>query len=69
MSDAPTDWYAPLLRPALASMRAYVPVSTGPAIRLDANESPHALPPEARALLADALGSVAIERACPQSGA
>lgn len=43
-------------------MRAYVPVSTGPAIRLDANESPHALPPEARALLADALGSVAMHR-------
>ncbi len=62
MAEPPTDWYAPLLRPALASMRAYVPVSTGPAIRLDANESPHALPPEARALLADALGSVAMHR-------
>ncbi len=59
---APPDWYAAMLRPELSSMRAYAPVGAGPAIRLDANESPHALPPEARRALGDALAAVDLHR-------
>jgi histidinol-phosphate aminotransferase len=62
MSDPTRTWYDALLRPELASMRAYVPVSTGPAIRLDANESPHALPPEATTRLAEELSRVELHR-------
>ncbi len=61
MSESP-EWFESLLRPELASMRAYVPVEARHAIRLDANESPHALPREARERLASALGEVDLHR-------
>jgi histidinol-phosphate aminotransferase len=54
---------APLLRPELASIEAYVPTPARVgAIRLDANESPHPLPAEARELLARSLAEVALHR-------
>ena len=49
----PDAWYTDLLRPALSSLRAYVPAHSPRAVRLDANESPFALPPDARAVLGD----------------
>jgi histidinol-phosphate aminotransferase len=56
-------WLTPLLRPELASLAAYVPVPARPdAIRLDANESPHALPVEAAERLGRALAEVALHR-------
>ncbi len=56
------DWYDALLRPELASMKAYVPVPAGDAIRLDANESPHGLSAEATALVARELASIDLNR-------
>jgi histidinol-phosphate aminotransferase len=60
---APTDWFAPLLRPELAGLTAYAPapIPAG-AVRLDANESPWALSPEARASLMGALARVELHR-------
>ncbi len=57
------DWFAPLLRPELAALSAYLPapIPAG-AVRLDANESPWALSPDARASLAEALSRVALHR-------
>jgi len=56
-------WLSALLRPELASLKAYVPVPSGvDAIRLDANESPHALPAEARELLGRSLAEVGLHR-------
>lgn len=57
------DWFAPLLRPELAELTAYAPapIPAG-AVRLDANESPWALSPEARASLASALSRVELHR-------
>lgn len=57
------DWFAPLLRPELAALSAYLPGPTPPdAARLDANESPWALSPEARASLAEAITRVELHR-------
>ncbi|MDB4929094.1 MAG: hisC2 [Myxococcaceae bacterium] len=59
----PTAWFAPLLRPELAALAAYVPAPIPPgAIRLDANESPWALSDDARASLAEALARVPLHR-------
>lgn len=56
-------WLALLLRPELASLEAYAPAHALPdAVRLDANESPHALPAEAREVLARSLAEVALHR-------
>ena len=57
-----SEWFESLLRPELASMRSYVPVAAGRAIRLDANESPHALPREARERLAAELSAIELNR-------
>lgn len=54
--------FAPLLRPELAALHAYAPAKAGAAIRLDANESPHTLPAEARARLGAALAETALHR-------
>lgn len=60
---SPTDWFAPLLRPELAELTAYVPAPVPPgALRLDANESPWALSAEARGSLAEVLARVALHR-------
>jgi histidinol-phosphate aminotransferase len=57
------DLFRDLLRPELAAIKAYGPVPTPPdVIRLDANESPHPLPPEARELLGRALAEVPAHR-------
>lgn len=57
------DWFAALLRPELAALSAYLPAPIPPgAVRLDANESPWALSPDARASLAEALSRVELHR-------
>jgi histidinol-phosphate aminotransferase len=62
-SAEPRDPFRDLLRPELAALKAYVPVPTrSDVIRLDANESPHPLPPEARELLGRALAEVPLHR-------
>ncbi|HVY44276.1 MAG TPA: histidinol-phosphate transaminase [Minicystis sp.] len=49
------DWFSPLLRAELAELRAYEPVQHGFDVRLDANEAPCLLSPEARDALARAM--------------
>jgi histidinol-phosphate aminotransferase len=61
MSSTSPPWHE-LLRPELAAMRSYVPAAAPHAIRLDANESPYTLPPEGRAVLAEALAAVDTNR-------
>jgi len=58
-----SDWFSPLLRPELDGLTAYVPapIPAG-SVRLDANECPWALPPEARASLSTALDRVELHR-------
>ena len=57
------DWFSPLLRPELAELKAYAPAPIPPgAVRLDANESPWALSPEARASLAEVLARLDLHR-------
>lgn len=59
----PPDWLAPLLRPELAELTAYLPTPpSADAVRLDANESPIELPASARDALARALAEVALHR-------
>ena len=62
MPDAPR-WFDALLRPGLASLRAYAP-SRPPlgAARLDANECPWALDADARRELDEALSRVELHR-------
>ena len=57
------EWFSPLLRPELAELKAYVPAPIPPgAVRLDANESPWALSPEARASLVAVLARLDLHR-------
>jgi histidinol-phosphate aminotransferase len=51
-----------LLREEVLPLRAYVPNPNRPALRLDANESPYPLSAEARALIAERLAQLALER-------
>lgn len=62
MPDAPR-WFDALLRPGLSALRAYAP-SHPPrdAVRLDANECPWALDPDARRELDAALSRVELHR-------
>ncbi len=56
-------WFDTLLKPELASLRAYHPTPAPPgAIRLDANESPYGLSDTARRHVADALARVDMHR-------
>jgi histidinol-phosphate aminotransferase len=56
-------WYDDLLRPELASIKAYRPAAArSDAVRLDANESPWGLGVEAQRHLADALAHVPMHR-------
>ena len=50
------------LRPALASLHAYAPPAQPPPVKLDANESPWALPDAVRRDLADALAALDVHR-------
>jgi histidinol-phosphate aminotransferase len=61
MSDVPIFGLRALVHRRLTPLSAYAP-KPGPPIKLDANESPYPLPPEARALLADALSRVDLNR-------
>jgi len=47
-----------LFRPELAELSAYRVPPSPPAVKLDANESPFSLPPEARARLASAMHAI-----------
>ena len=51
-----------LFRPELAELSAYRVPPSPPAVKLDANESPFSLPPEARARLASAMHATEIHR-------
>jgi histidinol-phosphate aminotransferase len=56
-------WYDALLRPELGSINAYRPAAArADAVRLDANESPYGLSPEAQRHMADALARVEMQR-------
>jgi histidinol-phosphate aminotransferase len=56
-------WFTELLRPGLASIKAYQPALAPPdAIRLDANESPYPLSAAARRELANALAAIDTNR-------
>lgn len=60
-SDPP--WFARLLRPELSQIRAYVPAAHDEdVLRLDANESPYDLDPDARAAVMNALAATAFQR-------
>lgn len=62
-SDGPPPFsLAELLRPELEELRAYVPVQGDFGVRLDANEAPALLSPEARARLAAVAASTSWER-------
>lgn len=51
-----------LFRPELRELSAYRVPPSPPAVKLDANESPFALPPEARARLAAAMHASEVHR-------
>jgi histidinol-phosphate aminotransferase len=51
-----------LFRPELADLRAYRVPASPPAVKLDANESPWSLPPEARARVASVMHAAEINR-------
>jgi len=63
-ADVPdvTARVAATVRPAVRALTAYHVAKADGMIKLDANESPYTLPPEARATLASALADVALNR-------
>ncbi|MBI5514456.1 MAG: histidinol-phosphate transaminase [Deltaproteobacteria bacterium] len=57
------DPFAEHLRPELSLLSAYLPAEAPPgAVRLDANEAPRSLPPDARRRLAEELASLDLHR-------